>query len=53
MVYNSSEVEKNVMAQFSEALKIVLEKGFGKIEAVIDEKRGVYRVRIKNLPMKR
>ena len=54
MMYNGSEVEKNLMTQFSEALKIVLKAGFGRIEVIIDEDKGVYdvipspRIRVKS-----
>lgn len=52
-MYNS-EVEKNLSAQISEALKIVLKAGFGRIEIVIDEDKGIYdvipspRIRVKS-----
>jgi len=51
---NNSEVKKNLMAQISEALNIVLEPGFGEIRIVIDKKRGIYdvipspRIRVKS-----
>ena len=52
IMYNNSEVKKNLMAQFSEALNIVLERGFGRIKVKIDAERGVYRVTISKLLMR-
>lgn len=51
-MYNNTEVKKNLLAQFSEALDIVLKAGFGRIKTVINEERGVYKVFISKLPMK-
>ena len=51
---NDSEVKKNLTAQFTEALDIVLKAGFGRIEVIIDEDKGIYdvipspRIRVKS-----
>lgn len=47
MLHNSNEIRKNLLAQFSEALDIVLDAGFGGIKVKIDEERGTYRVSYK------
>lgn len=51
-MYNNSEVKKNLTAQFTEALEIVLKAGFGRIKVKIDVERGVYKVTVSKLPMK-
>ena len=43
-MYNNSEVKKNLLVQFSEALQVVLEAGFGRIEVIIDKDKGIYDV---------
>lgn len=54
MIYNDTEIKKNLMTQFSEALQIVLKAGFGRIEVIIDQDKGIYdvipspRIRVKS-----
>ena len=54
MLHNSNGIRKNLMEQISEALSVVLETGFGRIEIIIDEEKGIYdvipspRIRVKS-----
>jgi len=51
---NNGVVKKNLMEQVTEAVSIVLDAGFGRIEVIIDEEKGIYdvipspRIRVKH-----
>ena len=51
---NNGVVKKNLMEQITEAVSIVLDAGFGRIEVIIDEEKGIYdvipspRIRVKS-----